>query len=100
MYASGSLGLACGDVSRRARPAMAPTSRSSARRRAPIRIHRYAKRDQWNADTAIDWSREVDPAHDIVDPDRFALKSTRLWTRLSRAGLASSPRPRCSPISS
>jgi len=48
------------------------------------KLYRMAKRDQWNADVEIDWDREIDPAADVVDPERMAVKSSKFWKTLSR----------------
>lgn len=48
-------------------------------------LYAKAKRDQWNADTAIDWSRSVDPGGKILDPERMAILRLEFFRRLSRA---------------
>jgi hypothetical protein len=44
-----------------------------------------AKRDQWNADVAIDWGRPVDPGGKILDPERMAILQMEFLRRLSKA---------------
>jgi hypothetical protein len=46
-----------------------------------------AKRDQWNADVEIDWSRPVDPGGKILDQERMAFLGLAFFSRLSRAQL-------------
>lgn len=44
-----------------------------------------AKRDQWNADVEIDWSRDVDPAGKILDRDRMAVMGMKFFQKLSKS---------------
>ena len=39
-------------------------------------LYAKAKRDQWNADVAIDWSLPVDPGGKILDAERMALPAS------------------------
>ncbi|MCC7534842.1 MAG: ferritin-like domain-containing protein [Deltaproteobacteria bacterium] len=44
-----------------------------------------AKREQWNADVALDWSRVVDPAGRILDPERMAFLRMDFFKGLSKS---------------
>jgi hypothetical protein len=46
-----------------------------------------AKREQWNADVEIDWSRAVDPGGRILDEERMAILKMRFLKRLSASQL-------------
>src|SRR5829696_2955656 len=48
-------------------------------------LYAKAKRDQWNADVAIDWSIPVDPGGKILDPERMAFLKLAFFERQSRA---------------
>jgi hypothetical protein len=47
-------------------------------------LYKKAKREQWNADVDIDWSRQVDPGGKILDPGRMAILQMGFFERLSR----------------
>ena len=46
-------------------------------------LYRKAKREQWNADVDVDWSRTVDPGGRILDPERSAILRMKFFQRLS-----------------
>jgi hypothetical protein len=45
-------------------------------------LYTKAKRDQWNADVAIDWSTPVDPGGKILDGERMSLLQLAFFKRL------------------
>jgi hypothetical protein len=45
-------------------------------------LYAKAKRDQWNADVALDWSLPVDPGGRILDPERMAFLQLAFFKRL------------------
>jgi hypothetical protein len=45
-------------------------------------LYAKAKRDQWNADVAIDWSTPVDPGGKILDGERMSLLQLAFFERL------------------
>ncbi len=49
------------------------------------RLYSMAKRQQWDAEVHIDWSRAVDPSADILDTERMPFKETKFWNRLSKS---------------
>src|ERR1700677_33912 len=51
-------------------------------------LYTKAKRDQWNADVAIDWSVPVDPAGNVLDGDRMAFLKLAFFQRLDGRTLA------------
>jgi hypothetical protein len=50
-------------------------------------LYAKAKRDQWNADVAIDWSAPVDPGGSILDDERMAFLRLAFFQRLDRKTL-------------
>ena len=48
-----------------------------------------AKRDQWNADVEVDWSRPVDPGGEILDQDRMSILQMEFFQKLSKSHLES-----------
>jgi hypothetical protein len=44
-------------------------------------LYKKAKRDQWNADVAIDWGRPVDPGGKILDPERMSILKLKFFKR-------------------
>jgi hypothetical protein len=50
-------------------------------------LYAKAKRDQWNADVAIDWSVPVDPGGNVLDGERTAFLKLAFFQRLDRATL-------------
>ena len=48
-------------------------------------LYRKAKREQWNADVDVDWSKPVDPGGRILDPERSALLRMKFFQRLSES---------------
>jgi len=50
-------------------------------------LYAKAKRAQWNADVAIDWTLAVDPAGKILDAERNSLVKLRFFQRLAPAQL-------------
>jgi 1,2-phenylacetyl-CoA epoxidase catalytic subunit len=46
------------------------------------RLYENAKRDQWNAATAIDWNVPVDPDREIIADVGISIFGTPLWERL------------------
>ncbi len=47
-------------------------------------LYTKAKRNQWDADEALDWDRPVDPAGKILDPERMAILQLAFLQKLSR----------------
>jgi hypothetical protein len=45
-------------------------------------LYTKAKRDQWNADVAIDWSQAIDPGGKILDAERMAFLKLAFFQRL------------------
>jgi hypothetical protein len=45
-------------------------------------LYAKAKRDQWNADVALDWSTPVDPGGKILDAERMAFLKLAFFQRL------------------
>ena len=50
-------------------------------------LYTKAKRDQWNADVEIDWSRSVDPGGKILDPYRMSMLQMEFFKKLSQSGI-------------
>jgi hypothetical protein len=50
-------------------------------------LYAKAKRDQWNAEVAIDWSTPVDPGGKILDSDRMPFLKLGLMQRLDKKTL-------------
>ena len=50
-------------------------------------LYTKAKRDQWNADVAIDWSTPVDPGGKILDGERMAFLKLAFFKRLDKKKL-------------
>ena len=50
-------------------------------------LYAKAKRDQWNADVAIDWSTPVDPGGKILDGERMAFLQLGFFKRLDKKKL-------------
>jgi hypothetical protein len=50
-------------------------------------LYAKAKRAQWNADVAIDWSLPVDPGGKILDADRMAFLRMQYFQRSSKSQL-------------
>jgi hypothetical protein len=50
-------------------------------------LYAKAKRAQWNADVAIDWSTPVDPGGKILDAERSSLLKLQYFRRSSKAQL-------------
>jgi hypothetical protein len=50
-------------------------------------LYAKAKRDQWNADVAIDWSTPVDPSGKILDSERMAFLKLGFFQKLDRRTL-------------
>jgi P-aminobenzoate N-oxygenase AurF len=50
-------------------------------------LYLKAKRDQWNADVALDWSMPVDPGGKILDAERMSLLRLAFFKRLGTAQL-------------
>lgn len=50
-------------------------------------LYTKAKRDQWNADVALDWSTPVDPGGKILDAERMAFLQLAFFRRLDAAQL-------------
>lgn len=48
-------------------------------------LYAKAKRDQWNADVALDWTLPVDPGGKILDPGRMAFLQLAFFKRLAAA---------------
>jgi hypothetical protein len=48
-------------------------------------LYEKAKRDQWNASVAIDWSADVDPERENVPDVQIPIYGTYLWDRLTPA---------------
>jgi hypothetical protein len=48
-------------------------------------LYTKAKRDQWNADVEVDWSRDVDPGGKILDQERMALLNLEFFRRFSKS---------------
>jgi hypothetical protein len=47
-------------------------------------LYKKAKTEQWNADSKLDWSKEVDPAGRILDEERSPLHRMKFFQRLSQ----------------
>ena len=47
-------------------------------------LYEKAKRDQWNASVALDWSRPVDVDAGILEDERISIYGTTLWDKLDR----------------
>jgi hypothetical protein len=50
-------------------------------------LYAKAKRDQWNADVALDWTLPVDPGGKVLDPGRMAFLQLAFFRRLGAAQL-------------
>jgi P-aminobenzoate N-oxygenase AurF len=50
-------------------------------------LYAKAKRDQWNADVALDWDLPVDPGGRILDPGRMAFLQLAFFKRLGASQL-------------
>jgi hypothetical protein len=48
-------------------------------------LYKKAKREQWNADVEIDWSRPVDPGGRIIDQERAAILQLSFFKRFSKS---------------
>jgi hypothetical protein len=54
--------------------------------RAELRtLYEKAKRDQWNAADALDWSIDVDPERENIPDVQIPIYGTHLWDRLTHA---------------
>src|SRR5262245_15608955 len=51
-------------------------------------LYAKAKRAQWNADVAVDWSLPVDPGGRILDAERMAVLKMQFFQRSSKSQLA------------
>jgi hypothetical protein len=51
-------------------------------------LYEKAKREQWNASTQLDWTRDVDPAGDVlsdeINPNVALLRDSDIWRRMTR----------------
>jgi hypothetical protein len=56
-----------------------------AARPALASLYEKAKRDQWNASEAIDWTIDVDPERENVPDFQVPIYGTHLWERLTPA---------------
>jgi hypothetical protein len=50
-------------------------------------LYSKAKRDQWNADVAIDWATPVDPGGKILDGERMAFLKLSFFDKLDKKAL-------------
>jgi hypothetical protein len=48
-------------------------------------LYEKAKRDQWNASDALDWTTDVDPERENLPDMQVPIYGTHLWTRLTPA---------------
>jgi len=56
-----------------------------ATRKQLMRLYGHAKRDQWDSDTRLDWSTDVDPRAELVPDMAIGIYGTPMWDKLTTA---------------